>query len=227
MPPIETQQLRMLEHLRQAGTQPLTLDQLRAGGIDFPAVVIGELELSGYVIERVPRARQTSRRPTGRDRSLRSHQPPAGATDGGANIRDSHAGAQRRREVRDDGRMTTLRCQVGSARKPDRGAGALQPDLAVDPPERLRCLTTAVEEPGSEHPQEEGLANNPSADSARPDSARWSGARRAADLRALRQDRDADEERGEHRRRGDGRPRRGQQPPHCGGAFRCLPRWNE
>ena len=53
MPPIETQQLRMLEHLRQAGTQPMTLDQLRAGGIDFPAVVIGELELNGYVIERV------------------------------------------------------------------------------------------------------------------------------------------------------------------------------
>ena len=53
MPPIETQQLRMLENLRQAGTQPLTLDQLRAGGIDFPAVVIGELELHGYVIERV------------------------------------------------------------------------------------------------------------------------------------------------------------------------------
>ena len=53
MPPIETQQLRMLENLRQAGTQPMTLDQLRAGGIDFPAVVIGELELNGYVIERV------------------------------------------------------------------------------------------------------------------------------------------------------------------------------
>ena len=53
MPPIETQQVRMLERLRQAGTQPMTLDQLRAGGIDFPAVVIGELELNGYVIERV------------------------------------------------------------------------------------------------------------------------------------------------------------------------------
>ena len=50
---VETQQLPMLEHLRQAGTQPMTLDQLRAGGIDFPAVVIGELELNGYVIERV------------------------------------------------------------------------------------------------------------------------------------------------------------------------------
>ena len=31
----------------------MTLEQLRAGGIDFPAVVIGELELNGYVIERV------------------------------------------------------------------------------------------------------------------------------------------------------------------------------
>jgi hypothetical protein len=53
MAPIETQQLRMLEQLRRAGTEPMTLDQLRAGGIDFPAVVIGELELNGYVIERV------------------------------------------------------------------------------------------------------------------------------------------------------------------------------
>ena len=49
----ETQQLRMLERLRSADNQPVTLDQLRAGGIDFPAVVIGELELNGYVIERV------------------------------------------------------------------------------------------------------------------------------------------------------------------------------
>jgi hypothetical protein len=49
----ETQQLRMLEQLRHAGEQPVTLAQLRAGGIDFPAVVIGELELNGYVIERV------------------------------------------------------------------------------------------------------------------------------------------------------------------------------
>jgi hypothetical protein len=42
----------MLEQLRQA-KQPITLDQLRASGIDFPAVVIGEPELKGYVIERV------------------------------------------------------------------------------------------------------------------------------------------------------------------------------
>ena len=53
MAPIETEQLRMLEQLRHAGKQRMTLDQLRAGGIDFPAVVIGELELNGYVIERV------------------------------------------------------------------------------------------------------------------------------------------------------------------------------
>jgi hypothetical protein len=49
----ETQQLLTLERLRSAGTQPVTFDQLRAGGVDFPAVVIGELELNGYVIERV------------------------------------------------------------------------------------------------------------------------------------------------------------------------------
>ncbi len=49
----ETQQLRLLERLRSAGEQPVTRDQLRAGGVDFPAVVIGELELNGYVIERV------------------------------------------------------------------------------------------------------------------------------------------------------------------------------
>jgi hypothetical protein len=63
--------------------------------------------------------------------------------------------------------MTARRCQLGPARKLNRGADALQPDLAVDPPERLRCLTTAVEEPGSEPPQEErpahasGLAKTP------------------------------------------------------------------
>ena len=50
---VETQQLRMLERLRSAGNQPVTLDQLRASGIDFPAVVIGELDLNGYEIERV------------------------------------------------------------------------------------------------------------------------------------------------------------------------------
>ena len=45
--------------------------------------------------------------------------------------------------------MTARRCQLGPARKPNRGADALQPDLAVDPPERLRCLTTTVESPGA------------------------------------------------------------------------------
>lgn len=50
---IETQQLRLLERLRAAGEQPVTIDELRGDGIDFPAVVIGELELHGYAIERV------------------------------------------------------------------------------------------------------------------------------------------------------------------------------
>ena len=49
----ETQQLRTLEQLRGAGEQPVTLDHLRASGIHFPAVVIGELELNGYTIERM------------------------------------------------------------------------------------------------------------------------------------------------------------------------------
>jgi len=49
----DTQQLRMLERLRSAGTRPVTLGELRGGGIDFPAVVVSELELHGYAIERV------------------------------------------------------------------------------------------------------------------------------------------------------------------------------
>jgi hypothetical protein len=53
MAPIETQQLRTLERLRSAGEQQTTLADLRAAGIDFPAVVISELELNGYAIERV------------------------------------------------------------------------------------------------------------------------------------------------------------------------------
>ncbi|MGO9900089.1 MAG: hypothetical protein ACLP0J_10440 [Solirubrobacteraceae bacterium] len=48
----ETRRLRMLERLRRAGRQPVTLDVLRAG-IDFPAVVLSELEINGYVIERL------------------------------------------------------------------------------------------------------------------------------------------------------------------------------
>jgi hypothetical protein len=43
----------MLERLRDAGGVPVTFAELRADGIDSPAVVIGELELNGYAIERV------------------------------------------------------------------------------------------------------------------------------------------------------------------------------
>ena len=50
---VEAQQLRMLERLRRAGEQPVTLGELRAGGIDFPAVVLSELEINGYLIERL------------------------------------------------------------------------------------------------------------------------------------------------------------------------------
>jgi hypothetical protein len=53
MTPADTQQQRLLERLRQAGEQPVPFAELRAGGIDFPAAVVSELELSGYAIERV------------------------------------------------------------------------------------------------------------------------------------------------------------------------------
>ena len=53
MTPADTQQQRLLERLRQAGEQPVPFAELRAGGIDFPAAVVSELELNGYAIERV------------------------------------------------------------------------------------------------------------------------------------------------------------------------------
>jgi hypothetical protein len=88
----DIQQLRMLERLRGAGTQPVTLGELRGGGIDFPAVVISELELHEYAIERVYEhgrligVRLLATKPP-------IHPPHAGATDG-AGVRDS----QRRSE---------------------------------------------------------------------------------------------------------------------------------
>ena len=49
----DSQQLRMVERLRAAGMRPVTIGELRGGGIGFPAVVISELELHGYATERV------------------------------------------------------------------------------------------------------------------------------------------------------------------------------
>ena len=53
MTPADVQQQRLLERLRQAGDQPVAFADLHAGGIAFPAAVVAELELNGYVIERV------------------------------------------------------------------------------------------------------------------------------------------------------------------------------
>jgi hypothetical protein len=53
MMPADSQQQRMLERLRRAGDRPVALAELRAGGIDFPAAVLSELELRGHTIERV------------------------------------------------------------------------------------------------------------------------------------------------------------------------------
>jgi hypothetical protein len=53
MTPVDDQQLRLLERLRQAGDRPLGFAELRDDGIDFPATVVGELEMHGYAIARV------------------------------------------------------------------------------------------------------------------------------------------------------------------------------
>ena len=53
MMPADAQQQQLLERLRQAGDQPVAFAQLHAGGIAFPAAVVSELELNGYLIERV------------------------------------------------------------------------------------------------------------------------------------------------------------------------------
>jgi hypothetical protein len=50
---LDAQQQRLLERLRKAADQPVAFAELHAGGIDFPAAVVSELELNGYVIERV------------------------------------------------------------------------------------------------------------------------------------------------------------------------------
>jgi hypothetical protein len=49
----DPQQQRLLDQLRRADSQPVAFADLHAGGIDFPATVVCELELNGYVIERV------------------------------------------------------------------------------------------------------------------------------------------------------------------------------
>ena len=50
---VESEHRLALERLRSAGEQPVSLAALRASGLDFPGAVISELELNGYVIERV------------------------------------------------------------------------------------------------------------------------------------------------------------------------------
>ena len=49
----DAQQQRLLERLREAGDQPVAFAELHASGVAFPAAVVSELELGGYVIERV------------------------------------------------------------------------------------------------------------------------------------------------------------------------------
>jgi hypothetical protein len=49
----DVQQQRLVGRLHQAGDQPVAFAELHASGIDFPPAVVCELELNGYVIERV------------------------------------------------------------------------------------------------------------------------------------------------------------------------------
>ncbi len=49
----DAQQHRLLELLREAGEEPVAFADLHASGISFPAAVVSELELNGYLIERV------------------------------------------------------------------------------------------------------------------------------------------------------------------------------
>ncbi|MGH8270419.1 MAG: hypothetical protein ACRET5_06815 [Steroidobacteraceae bacterium] len=53
MTPADAQQQRLLECLRDAGDEAVAFAELHAAGIAFPAAVVAELELNGYVIERV------------------------------------------------------------------------------------------------------------------------------------------------------------------------------
>ena len=49
----DLQQQRLLARLSQAGSDPVAFSELRASGVDFPAAIMAELELSGYAFERV------------------------------------------------------------------------------------------------------------------------------------------------------------------------------
>ena len=49
MTPADAQQQRLLERLREAGDEAVAFAELHAAGIAFPAAVVSELELNGYV----------------------------------------------------------------------------------------------------------------------------------------------------------------------------------
>jgi hypothetical protein len=49
----DAQQQRLLERRREAGDEAVAFAELHAVGIACPAAVVSELELNGYVIERV------------------------------------------------------------------------------------------------------------------------------------------------------------------------------
>jgi hypothetical protein len=51
----DTLQQRLLERLRAASPEPVSFAELRSGGVDFPAAIVSELELTGHPVDRVYR----------------------------------------------------------------------------------------------------------------------------------------------------------------------------
>jgi hypothetical protein len=67
---VDPQQQRFLDLMDRASGEPVSFADLRAAGVGFPAAVAAELELLGFVVERVCRP--------GRDPGLRLGAPSPG-----------------------------------------------------------------------------------------------------------------------------------------------------
>ena len=94
MTPADAQQQRLLEHLREAGHEAVAFAEQRAARIAFPAAVVSELELNGYVIERVyDHGRLIGARPL--QPEPRTYPPHTGGADGPGRALIARRGAQR------------------------------------------------------------------------------------------------------------------------------------
>jgi hypothetical protein len=64
------------------GDQPVAFAELHAGGIDFPAAVVSELELNGSVIERIYDHKAAGARAPAPSKNLPTHPTHPPHTDG-------------------------------------------------------------------------------------------------------------------------------------------------